>query len=192
MQPIYNWTVEQMESWGKLVGGKCVPYPTEIFLECLELCSRGVPAAQVRFVLKSTIRTWCPELGNVNWTAPSAKTVGEWMPALLVLSDLVSAWKIAKSKTLTLGTDGTTKKQKKQGVAVIQTDLGPVMGNGVYTQVDGTSLHTAQCAFEAGFEMPLATLKSLRDYVEQGAKAIGGRRSERRGASAESCDVRTP
>ena len=116
---------------------------------------------------------------------PTPETIRTWRLGLLPLCDLVSAIKIANSKTLTIHPDATAKRQKKLACAVIDTDEGYAMAGGVYSQKGGTAKETAQLVFSAGFETPQATLESARGYmIEEEEKVVRqGERSKSKSPS---------
>lgn len=116
-----HWGREEMDLWGQ----PSHPYPWEIVRLAMRMCQHEAPCSQLPQYIRLALGAFFPELQHM--PLPSPETCRTWRLGLLVLNDLVSALKIVRSKTLTLHHDGSSKGYLKLGIAVCDTDNGPVM-----------------------------------------------------------------
>ena len=128
------------------------------------MCCKGAPCSQLGEYIRASLSTFFPMLENM--PVPSPRTCAKWRVGLLVLSDLVSAWKMTMSETLTIHHDGTTKWQQKYGASPVNTDFGHVMPGGVYVLQDGTAQEGASMILKAALHVPQAVLDSARAFFE--------------------------
>ena len=175
-----RWRRDEMEAWG--TRPDC-PYPAAIKRLGMVMCMHEAPCSQLGKYIKESIVALFPALANMS--TPNPTTCARWRRGLLVLSDLVAAWIMSEAETMTLHHDGTTKRQQKLGVAVVDCFVAggswPVVCGGVFTQKDGTAADTAKEAFAAAFERPQATLNLLKSFIRKKEGTEGTRRSTRWG-----------
>jgi hypothetical protein len=150
-----------MKQWGK---GN-IKYPTPILKLVMLLCMHEAPRSQIPEYLTHVITTFYP--GLVGMPVPTAECCRIWRLALLPMTDLVAALKLSRTKRLSIHHDGSSKNTDKIAVAVLDTDDGLAMPNGVFTQRDGTAKHTAELVFRSAFEMPQVTLEKARAHFER-------------------------
>ena len=184
------WSLEEMNSWGPYDNRNKGenPYPPEVVMLGMELCSLEAMASQVPSYIKMIMATYVPALENM--PVPTSDTIRTWRLGLLPLSDLITGVKIANTKNLTLHQDGTSKWQRKLACAVLDTDDGLAMANGVYTQKGGTAKETAKLIFKAAFETPQATMESARTYLSKQEDIIEGKSGDRHSTRLEQRKLR--
>jgi hypothetical protein len=182
------WTTEEMYSWGKHVtGAPTTLFPPEMVMLCMELCALEAPASQVPSYIKMVLSTFLPGLSNV--PVPTVNTVRNWRLGLLPLCDLVSAIQLVTTTKVTICQDGTSKAQRKYGVAVLQTDSGKCMPGGVYTQQGGTAKETSNLVFQAALERPQLVLEGARRYFVKQEDMLEGKQGERQSVRHSNSNV---
>jgi hypothetical protein len=157
---IANFLSAEMKQWGK---GN-IKYPTPILKLVMLLCMHEAPWSQIPEYLTHVITTFFP--GLVGMPVPTAECCQIWRLALLPMTDLVAALMLSRTKRLSIHHDGSSKNTDKIAVAVLDTDDGQAMPNGVFTQRDGTAKHTAELVFRSAFEIPQVALEKARAHFE--------------------------